>query len=192
MLIPRPETEVLVEVALKYLQPLAAPTVLDLGCGSGAIAVAVAHEHQGAQVLAADIAPEAVAATAANAQRSQVAERVEVRCGDLFAVLGQGEVFDAIVSNPPYVCRGDIAGLDGEVRDFEPHLALDGGEDGLDFYRSIAAEAGGWLKGEGALFLEVGAGQTEPVAALLGEAGWKSVEIHPDLAEIPRIVQAAL
>ena len=192
VLIPRPETEVLVEMALKHLRPLEEPAVLDLCCGSGAIAVSLSDEHQGARVVATDITPEAVARTADNAERNKVEARVEARQGDLFAALAADERFDAIVSNPPYVRHGDIAGLDEDVRDFEPHLALDGGEDGLDFYRAIAAEAGGWLKDGGRLFLEVGAGQAEAVAQLLAASQWQGVEIHPDLADIPRVVEAAL
>lgn len=196
VLIPRPETEVLVGAVLEYLDGRAEPLVLDLGCGSGAIAVSIAHEHATARLVAADVAPRALEATRCNAERSGVGERVETVCGDLFEPLRGGDVpgrFDAIVSNPPYVRRGEIEALEPEVCEHEPLLALDGGEDGLDFYRRIAAEAGDFLQPEGLLALEIGADQADPVSDLLVASGrFEIVEARPDLNGIPRVVVARL
>ena len=196
VLIPRPETEVLVEAVLECLDGRTAPRVLDLGCGSGAIALSIAHEHATARLVAADVAPEALETTRRNAERSGVSERVETVCGDLFEPLRRGGVperFAAIVSNPPYVRREEIEALEPEVREHEPLLALDGGEDGLDFYRRIAAEAGDFLQSEGLLALEVGADQAALVSDLLAASGrFEVVEVRPDFNEIPRVVAARL
>ena len=170
--------------------------MLDLGCGSGAIAVSIAHEHDTARLVAADVAPEAVETTRGNAECSGVGERVETVCGNLFAPLRDGDVperFDLIVSNPPYVRGEEIGTLEPEVREHEPLLALDGGEDGLDFYRRIAAEAEDFLQPEGLLALEVGADQADPVSDLLTDSGrFEIVEVRPDLNGIPRVVVARL
>ena len=194
VLIPRPETEMLVEVALEFLSSREEPLVLDLGCGSGAIALAIAGEHPTARLVAIDLSGEALAVTRENAERGEMAERVEMLCGDLFAPLRERveeERFDAIVSNPPYVRSGDIAELEPEVREHEPHLALDGGEDGLDCYRRIVGEAGEFLQPEGCLFLEVGDGQGEAVSGLLDAEGcFEDIEMRLDLNDIPRVVMA--
>jgi release factor glutamine methyltransferase len=194
VLIPRPETEMVVEVALEQLAGRTEPLILDLGCGSGAIALAIAHELTAARLVAADVSPKALEITCENAERCGVGERLTTLCGDLFAPLragGESIRFDAIVSNPPYVRRDDIAGLEPEVRECEPRLALDGGVDGLEFYRRIAAEAGAFLRAEGCLVLEVGDGQADPVIALLtGEGHFAAAVAHPDLNGVPRVVVA--
>jgi release factor glutamine methyltransferase len=191
-LIPRLETEVLVGVALEYLTPLPAPRVLDLGCGAGAIGVSLAHEHQKARVVATDISAEALHLTRQNAVRNQVDERLACLCGDLFEPLRRlaPQGFDAIVSNPPYVHSHRLAELEPEVREHEPHLALDGGEDGLDYYRRIAVQASGFLTPEGLLFLEVGdASQAEEVDGLLGDSScFEVLEMRSDLNDIPRVI----
>lgn len=192
VLIPRPETEILVEVALEYLADQTEPLVLDLGCGSGIIAVSIAHEHPTANLVAIDISEGALEVTRRNAERNGVGERLRVQLGDLFEPLHKDpgpEAFDAIVCNPPYVRSGEIAGLAPEVRDYEPHLALDGGEDGLDCYRRIAANAGDFLKAEGYLALEVGDSQAQAVGEILAER-FKVVEVRPDLNDIPRVIVA--
>ncbi len=190
VLIPRPETEVLVEVALECLRPLTAPRALDLGCGSGAIALALALEHPGARVVAADVSPQAVALARSNARQHGLEGRVEFLCGDLLAPLRPARQFSAIACNPPYVCRGAIAGLAPEVREHEPRLALDGGEDGLDYYRRLAGQAAGFLAPGGLLILEAGDGQAEAVAGLLRAAGFAMAQIRPDLAGVPRVIAA--
>lgn len=188
VLIPRPETEGVVEVALQRLDTCADARVLDLGCGSGAIALAVAQERKGAQVTAVDISEAALEVARANAEANGVAERIEWLCGDLFEALGAAATYDLIVSNPPYIPSGDIAALEPEVRDFEPRQALDGGADGLEFYRRIAVEAPAYLEADGDLVLEIGAGQHEAVAALFDKAGWGAPEVQADLAGIMRVV----
>ena len=189
VLIPRPETEVLVEVALELLPE--GGRVLDLCCGSGAVALSLAHEAAAAQVAAADVSAAALAAAKANGLRCGLAERVEWHCGDLFAPLSSAAPFDLIAANPPYVRRGDLAQLAPEVRDYEPQLALDGGEDGLAYHRRIAQEAADFMRPGGYLLLEVGDGQSAAVADLLTRSErLTAVEVRPDLNQIPRVVVA--
>ena len=192
VLIPRPETEILVAVALQHLKDLSAPWVMDLGCGAGVIGICVAHEHAGARVVSVDVSAEALKMTWKNAVENQVGDRLHCLCGDLFEFFrGQAtRRFDAILSNPPYVHSSRIAALEPEVRDHEPHLALDGGEDGLVYYARIAAQAADFLVPEGFLILEVGdASQAEEVDALLQQSRhFGDVEVHPDLNDIPRVL----
>lgn len=191
VLIPRPETEVLVEVALELLPE--GGRVLDLCCGSGAVALSLAQEAAAAEVVAADVSAAALEAAKANGQRCGLAERVEWHCGDLFAPLCGTEPFDLVAANPPYVRRGDLAQLAPEVRDYEPHLALDGGEDGLAYHRRIAQEAADFMRPGGYLLLEVGDGQSAAVADLLTRSDrLTAVQIRPDLNQIPRVVVAQL
>lgn len=191
VLIPRPETEVLVEVALELLPE--GGRVLDLCCGSGAVALSLAQEAAAAEVVAADVSAAALEAAKANGQRCGLAGRVEWHCGDLFAPLCGTEPFDLVAANPPYVRRGDLAQLAPEVRDYEPHLALDGGEDGLAYHRRIAQEAADFMRPGGYLLLEVGDGQSAAVADLLTRSDrLTEVQIRPDLNQIPRVVVAQL
>lgn len=171
VLIPRPDTETLVLAALDHLKGKANPAVLDLGTGSGCVAVSVAHQVKTARVTAVDISPEACAVAKRNAGRHGVGERVAVLEGDLFAPLPDDTKFDLIVSNPPYIGTAEIDTLDAGVKDFEPRRALDGGPDGLDFYRRIAADAGRWLTPDGHLFAEVGWTQDATVRELFASAG---------------------
>ena len=179
VLIPRFETELLCDYAMKEIRKES--KVLDLCTGSGCIAVAIAKE-KGAQVTASDISPEAIEVAKENARINGVS--VEFVESNLFAkVTG---VFDVIVSNPPYIRSGDIAGLERIVRDFEPCLALDGGADGLDFYRAIARDFEKFLAPKGYLFLEVGYDQAKEVAALFGK---RDIKIIKDYSGIERIVR---
>jgi release factor glutamine methyltransferase len=160
VLVPRPETEWLVDEGLRLARDiLPEPRVLDLGTGSGCVAVAVAKHCPAAQVVAVDVSAEALAIAERNAGRHQVAERIAFLHGDLFAPLPPGELFDLILSNPPYIPTGDVAGLEPTVRDFEPRLALDGGPDGLAVFDCIVREAPAWLKLGGSLLVEIGADQ---------------------------------
>ena len=189
VLIPRPETEVLVDVALALLPE--SGRVLDLCCGSGAVALSLAQEAAAAEVVAADVSAAALEVAKANGQRCGLAERVEWHCGDLFAPFCGTEPFDLIAANPPYVRRDDLAQLAPEVRDYEPHLALDGGEDGLAYYRRIAQEAADFIRPGGYLLLEVGDGQGAAVEDLLAQSErLTEVQIRPDLNKIPRVVVA--
>ena len=190
VLIPRPETEILVDIALEKLADVSAPYCLDLCCGSGAIALSLAHEHAEAIVTGSDLSQGAVAVSAANAQKCALEERVEWLCGDLFTAVVDRQ-FHLISCNPPYICHADIAMLEPEVRDYEPHLALDGGEDGLAFYRQICSAAADFLFPGGHLLLEVGDGQADQVRALLQQTGeYGSVDVSVDLNDIPRVVVA--
>ena len=189
VLIPRPETEVLVDVALELLS--GGGRVLDLCCGSGAVALSLAQEAAATEVVAADVSDAALEVAKANGQRCGLAERVEWHCGDLFTPLCGTEPFDLVVANPPYVRRDDLAQLAPEVRDHEPHLALDGGEDGLVYYRRIAQEAADFIRPGGYLLLEVGDGQSVAVEDIIAQSErLTEVQIRPDLNQIPRVVIA--
>ena len=191
VLIPRPDTETLVSEAVRLLKPLAAPTVLDLGTGSGCIAVSVAHQKKDARVTAADVSPDALDVARRNAERNGVAGRVDFVQGDLFAPIPAGAAFDLVVSNPPYVTPAELAALAPDVRDHEPRLALDGGPDGLAFYRRIAAGVGAFLKPGGSVLVEIGATQDGAVRALFdGRAELQLGKTLRDATGLPRVVCA--
>ncbi len=169
-LIPRPDTETLVLEALNRLKPQSTPDVLDIGTGSGCIAISLAHQlKNGVRITATDISPDALEVAKRNAARHTVEDRITFRQGDLFAPLPPGSSFDLIVSNPPYIAHGEFASLPPDVRDHEPGLALDGGPDGLAFYRRIAKDAPAFLRAGGSLLLEIGYTQDAAVRALLAE-----------------------
>jgi len=182
VLIPRPDTEVLVEEALKRLPDTG--RVLDIGAGSGAIAIALAHEKPKAHVEAIDVSEEALAVAAKNAAANGV--QVVFKTGDLAEFAGGP--FDLIVSNPPYIAEGERETLMPEVRDYEPGLALFAGADGLDAYRAIVARAPVQLKADGWLLFEVGHTQADAVRELLSAAGFSETFIRDDYAGIPRVV----
>lgn len=184
VLIPRPETELLAERAIAALREHPHPIALDLCCGSGALAVSMALEVPGAQVHAADLSPDALAVTAKNAEL--LGASVTLHQGDLFAAVPT-IAFDVIVSNPPYIPSADCLTLQEEVRR-EPMMALDGGTDGLNFYRRIASDAPKFLCPGGVLLLEVGFDQAEAVMALL--ADFADVQAHEDYQHIPRMIEA--
>jgi release factor glutamine methyltransferase len=186
VLIPRPETELLVEVALQSLAPDAPARVLDLGTGSGAILLAVLAERKSATGVGVDVSDGAIAVAQANADALGLFDRVELKHGGWDAALG--ETFDLVLSNPPYIPTNDIDGLAPEVARFEPRLALDGGEDGLDAYRAICSRLPRLLKPGGVFALEVGQGQAEAVIVLAEAAGLSTEPPRRDLAGIPRVV----
>lgn len=184
VLIPRADTEVLVEEALSRIE---GPVhLLDVGTGSGAIAVAMAHEKPEIQVTALDCSEEALHVARGNAERNGVAERVSCLAGDL-AELPPGP-FAMVVSNPPYIPTADCEQLMTEVRDHEPRLALNGGEDGLNAYRQLTSQSGEILLPGGWLLVEVGIGQAEDVVALFEAAGLAEIKSRDDYAGIPRVV----
>ena len=189
VLIPRPETEHLVEAVLKLLpsnQPL---KIVDVGTGSGAIAIALAVHLPHAAITALDISPDALAVAARNARENNVADRIRFLPSDLLsAVLSGGEAFDAIVSNPPYIPETDRRSLHPQVRDHEPATALFAGETGLDIYRRLVPQAHNALKPDGLLALEIGHGQQGALAELL--SGWQGVSFVVDLQGIPRVALA--
>ena len=191
VLTPRPETELLVETVVKVLMAKSAPRILDLGTGSGAIAVALAKEIRGAEIVATDISADALEVARANARRHGVEERISFLAGDLFApVADMTGAFDLIVSNPPYIRCDDFVSLPRDVRDFEPRIALDGGADGLDFYRRIAREAPRHLTAGGFVAIEIGANLGEEVARLLAAADFDGARMEKDLAGLERVVRA--
>jgi release factor glutamine methyltransferase len=193
VLIPRPHTETVVDVALKFIAEHARARVFDIGTGAGAIAVAVAVNAPHVSVVATDIWPPARALARRNALSNRVAERISFVAADLFerldgrAALGK---FDLVISNPPYIVDDQVASLEPEVRDFEPQVALRGGRDGLDFFRRIAAGVKSYLERDGLLVLEVGAGQDSAVARILTSAGMHPAGVINDLDGIARVVTA--
>ena len=189
-LIPRPETEQLVDLGLQALAGKADGRLLDLGAGTGAIAIAMLAAMPGAKAIATELSAEAVATARRNAARHGVAPRLDVRAGSWFEPLVPGEDFDLIVSNPPYIATAAIEGLAREVREHDPLLALDGGADGLDAYRAIAAAAERWLRTGGVVLVEIGAGQGLRVGRLFAEAGFQGVSVEKDLAGLDRVVCA--
>ncbi len=189
VLIPRGETELLIDGALKAL-PKDAPTrVLDLCTGSGCIAITLACERPLASVWATDLSADALAVAKDNAERLGVGGRVTVLQGDLFAAIPDGVRFDLVVSNPPYVKTGELETLQREVQR-EPRTALDGGADGLDFVRRIATGAHATLKPGGTLALEIGDCQGSTVSDILTRAGYRDVRVEKDLARLDRLAFA--
>ena len=184
VLIPRADTETLVREAIAYLAGCEAPRVLDLCCGSGAVGVTLALAYPGAVVEASDIDGEAVALTAHNARKHGA--RVAVRRADM---LSGADAYDAIVCNPPYIAQEALRGLMREVG-YEPARALDGGADGLHFYRRLAAEAGLHLRPGGALLLEIGHDQARAVRSILESASWRAMRVVKDDGERERVVVA--
>lgn len=193
VLIPRPETELLAEAGWQFLATLnSAPSAtLDFGTGSGCIALALAAKSPLTRIVALDISPEALAAAQQNASQNKVNDRIEFRLGDGFAALKPDEQFDLIVSNPPYIASAEIETLQPEVRDHDPRGALDGGADGLDFYRRLAAEAAPFLKPHGKFMLEFGAGQADAISALFTAQNWQIEAIREDYSRRPRFLIAA-
>lgn len=192
VLVPRPETELLVDAVLDWLRERGSSgsVALDLGTGSGAIAVSLLVEGPVARVVATDLSADALVVAAENAERAGVAGAVELRHGSLYAPIGGGEEYDVIVTNPPYVPDPERETLMPEVRDHEPGVALFAGPDGLAVIRRIVAGAPAHLVAGGLLALEVGAGQAESVAALLRESGFTEPRILHDLTGRERMVLA--
>ena len=188
-LVPRPDTEILVQAAVERLRARGeAPRFADIGTGSGAICLSVLHFLPKAQADTVDISPAARAVAEENAAALGASDRVTFHTADLLAPLA-GQCYDAILSNPPYIPDGDIAALAPEVRLKEPHTALAGGKDGLDFYRRLTADAPALLKDGGFLAVEVGIHQAAPVAALAAPS-FSRTEILKDYAGIERVVIA--
>ncbi|QDT46043.1 Release factor glutamine methyltransferase [Symmachiella dynata] len=191
VLIPRPDTETLVLELLTLAAGRPGPQILELGTGSGCIAVATAANLPAAKIVAVDISPAALNIAVKNATAHNVAERIDFREGDLFEPLDSEAKFDFVISNPPYIADAELAQLDADVRDHEPHLALAGGADGLDVIRRILAEAGQRLKSGGFLLLEIGAEQGNVLPELIAASGdYREARIVNDLAHRPRVAVA--
>ena len=189
-LIPRPETELLVEQLVSLNRDRGPVRILDLGCGSGAIIDSLLAALPEARGTGVDISPGAAAVTRENAQSLGVGDRLETVVSDLYEKVPREEKFQVLVSNPPYIPEGDLDGLQAEVHR-EPRRALDGGRDGLDFYRRILRDLWSYLDPEGMAAFEIGQGQGEDVARLCREAGLDCVKVRKDYGDMDRMVFAA-
>jgi release factor glutamine methyltransferase len=193
VLVPRPETEVLAQLAIAKLAGAANPRVLDWGTGSGCLALAVAKAVPAAEVHALDLSPDALRIARANATAYRLADRIRFHRGEGFAALNSelrtpNSDFDLIVTNPPYIPAAEVETLQPEVRDHDPRLALVGGDDGLECYRHLAAEALGWIKPGGWLLAEFGDGQAPAVAGLFRQTGWEVEGVEKDLSGRDRVL----
>lgn len=206
VLIPRPETELLAEQGWQFLGTLAPtesvlnettttrnrPTALDFGTGSGCVALALAAKCPAAMVYALDISSEALETAALNARNLGLSDRIRFIQGGNLAAIPDGLRFDLIISNPPYIPGAEIASLQPEVRDFDPRQALDGGADGLDFYRRLAGEAPARLNAQGRLMVEFGDGQAAAIKGLLQGQMWVVEDILEDYTHRPRLLIARM
>ena len=188
VLIPRPETELLVETALRLFDE-EAPRICDIGTGSGCIAVSLLHDNRRATAVGIDLSVEAIQVARRNALRHSVAARISFVVADCFSALSSGRpLFDLVVSNPPYVAASALDGLQREVRDHEPRLALTPGVDGLTIIRRLLVDSGAFLKAGGHLLMEIGFDQGEAVERLIDRTRWKFLDVNKDLQGIPRVV----
>ena len=187
-LIPRPDTEILVEAVISRLKTGDDTGIIaDIGTGTGAICLSLLNYLTSLRAVTVDISTKALAVAKENAQRLGLADRIEFYQGDLLEPIKDGQ-FTAIVSNPPYIPEGDIAALAADVKDYEPISALVAGPDGLDCYRRLVAEAGALLRAGGFLAMEIGINQREPLEKLAQGMGWGKVEVIKDLAGIDRVL----
>jgi release factor glutamine methyltransferase len=187
VLIPRPETELIVEAALKLLPPGESCEFADVGTGSGCLAISILHEHPQARAVALDISGRALRVARRNAEHHELSNRLELVLSDVFAALANDRRFDLIVSNPPYVSDAEMKTLQREVRR-EPANALAGGPDGLSVVRRLLLETPAHLKAAGYFIFEIGIGQAEMLRGLIDERVWKLIGIQRDLAGIPRTI----
>jgi release factor glutamine methyltransferase len=193
VLIPRPDSETLVETAAARLRAATNPLILDLGTGSGCLALSLLRDVPGGRVVAVDVSPAALEVAATNARTLGLRDRATFLVSSWYAALEPGERFDAIVSNPPYVDRSEESTLAREVRDFEPHIALFAEhDDDLSSYRAILSGAAHRLKPGGFLAVEVGAGRASQVGDLMRSSGFASIEIRHDLRGIERVVAGVI
>jgi release factor glutamine methyltransferase len=187
VLIPRPDTEILVMAALDVLKPVPHPRVLDLCTGSGCIPVAIAQNHPGAVLSAVELHEIPLSVAQENVSRHGLGERIQILQGDLFRPVPAGALFDVITSNPPYVTHREIQELAADVRDHEPHAALDGGQDGLDVIRQIVEQSPAFLNTGGWLMFELSPEQSTAAFELLQQRGFQDVAIKNDLAGQARV-----
>jgi release factor glutamine methyltransferase len=191
VLIPRPESEFVVVEFLALTKDRESTRAVDVGTGSGCLAVAAAHRNPGVRFVAIDISDAALAVARKNAARHGVAERIDFRPGDRLDPVRDDGPFDVIVSNPPYIPTAEIPQLERGVRDYEPHIALDGGPDGLDVVRGLVEQSIPLLRPGGHLILEIGTAQEQPVRALIeAQAGLRLAPTTRDLAQHPRVIRA--
>ena len=187
VLIPRPETELLIEAAIKLVKAEGKVSFCDLGTGSGCLAIALLIQLPLAHAMAVDVSASALEIAKRNAARHRVTDRIEFLLSDCFASVSQ-QTFDLIVSNPPYVAEDAVATLQREVRDFEPRVALTAGADGLDVIRRLINDAKNYLTAGGHLVFEIGFDQHTAVGELIDSQVWELLDVHQDLQGIPRTV----
>lgn len=193
VLIPRPDTEVLVEEVIKHIKEKAYTKVCDVCCGSGAIGIAIAEFIKDANVMMYDISYDALAVSKLNIERYNLYKRGQVEYSDLLQVaISQNKKFQVIVSNPPYIREAVIPTLMDDVKNYEPHIALSGGNDGLDFYRRITKESLLVLEEGGLLAFEIGYDQKEEVMDILSKSGFKNIECIKDLSGNDRVIKGTL
>ena len=190
ILIPRPDTETLVETILYEARQFSPPTILEIGTGSGAISIAIAQEKEDAYIVATDIDPHAARLASLNIHELKLSNRVWLVTADLFSAIRPKRQFDIICSNPPYIPKDKINDLEPEIVRFEPHKALNGGPDGLDVIRDISVQTKQYLADKGSLILEIGHNQEDSVRDILTQAGFANISTHPDLAGVARVVKA--
>lgn len=188
VLIPRPDTETLVEELVNICNNKTGLNILDIGTGSGAITVSLAKYLDKSHIVSVDISDIALEIAAKNAISNKVDERIDFIKSDVFSNVSKEQKFDIIVSNPPYIRKEDIKGLDRQVKDFEPYNALEGGEDGLDFYRKITEESRDFLKKNGMLAYEVGHDQSSDVSKIMQQNGFEDIYTKQDLQGFERVV----
>jgi release factor glutamine methyltransferase len=189
VLIPRPETEMIVEAAIEILRTRENSKFCEVGIGSGCIAVSILHSVKTTRAIGLDISEKALAVARANAETHRVAARLELQISDVFANLPDKK-FDLVVSNPPYIPRDDVQTVQAEVREYEPRAALTDGGDGLSIIEKIIAAAPKSLKPDGFLLMEIGINQAGAVKAMFDSKVWRNVEIFPDFQAIPRTIRA--
>jgi len=190
VMIPRPETELIVEEGISLISGIEKPLICEVGVGSGCIVVSLLCEVPGSEAVALDISPAAIAIASANAEALGAYDRIELRESDVFSGLRDDETFDLIVSNPPYVPAEDVRTLQAEVREFEPETALTDGGSGLSIIEKIVSEAGAHLRPGGYLLMEIGFNQSQKVREIFSRHTNAEVEFFPDLQGIPRMVKA--
>lgn len=189
VLIPRPDTEILVEEVIKLCKDIENPTILDIGTGSGAISISLAKYVTNSKIYSLDISDTALEVGNLNAINNNVENQISFIKSNLFNSIKDKDIlFDVIVSNPPYIRKGDIPNLHTQVKDYEPYIALEGGEDGLDFYRDITRESVNYIKQNGILAYEVGHDQAQDVKCIMMQNGYHNIAIRQDLSNIDRVV----
>jgi release factor glutamine methyltransferase len=189
VLIPRPETELIVEQAIEILQAIENPMFCEVGVGSGCISISILHHLKTAEAISLDVSENALQIAKKNADKHQVSERLKLEISDVFTILTD-QKFDLIVSNPPYISARDLETLQPEVRDYEPATALTDGGDGFSIVKKIIERASFFLKEKGFLLMEIGFDQSGAVEKMFDRSIWKNVEILDDLQGIPRTVKA--